>query len=109
MLVLAFALFLAPGNDFGQREHLLIGLALPGVLRAVGRMNGRPAPGGPAVAAGVLAGLGLAIKPRMLLTIYLPGVLLVLSRPNEASLRAMAPSGATFTEIPSRHPGGGEP
>jgi hypothetical protein len=67
VLVLAFALFLAPGNDFGQREHLLIALALPWVLLAVGRANGRPAPAGPALAAGVLAGLGLAIKPHFLL------------------------------------------
>lgn len=67
VLVLAFALFLAPGNDFGQREHLLIALALPWVLLAVGRASGRPAPAGPALAAGVLAGLGLAIKPHFLL------------------------------------------
>ena len=67
VLVLAFALFLAPGNDFGQREHLLIALALPWVLLAVGRVSGRPAPAGPALAAGVLAGLGLAIKPHFLL------------------------------------------
>ena len=67
VLVLAFALFLAPGNDFGQREHLLVGLALPWVLLAVGRASGRPAPAGPALAAGVLAGLGLAIKPHFLL------------------------------------------
>ena len=67
MLVLAFALFLAPGNDFGQREHLLVALALPYVLLAVGRTLGRRAPRGPALAAGVLAGIGLAIKPHFLL------------------------------------------
>ena len=67
VLVLAFALFLAPGNDFGQREHLLVGLALPWVLLVVARVSGRPAAAGPALAAGVLAGLGLAIKPHFLL------------------------------------------
>ena len=67
VLVLAFALFLAVGNDFGQREHLLVALALPYVLLAVGRVGGRAAPVGPAVAAGVLAGVGLAIKPHFLL------------------------------------------
>jgi hypothetical protein len=67
LLVLAFALFLEPGNDFGQREHLLVALALPYVLLAVGRALGRPAARGPALAAGVLAGVGLAIKPHFLL------------------------------------------
>jgi len=67
VLVLAFALFLAPGNDFGQREHLLIGLALPYVLLAAARLSGRPAPAGPALATGALAGLGLALKPHFLL------------------------------------------
>ena len=67
VLVLAFALFVAVGNDFGQREHLLVALALPYVLLAVGRVGGRAAPAGPALAAGVLAGVGLAIKPHFLL------------------------------------------
>jgi len=67
VLVLAFALFLAPGNDFGQREQLLIGLALPYVLLAAARLSGRPAPAGPALATGALAGLGLALKPHFLL------------------------------------------
>jgi len=67
VLVLAFALFLAVGNDFGQREHLLVALALPYVLLAVGRVGGRAAPARPAVAAGVLAGIGLALKPHFLL------------------------------------------
>jgi hypothetical protein len=67
VLVLAFALFLAPGDNFGQREHLLVALALPYVLLAVGRAGGRAAPAGPAVAAGVLAGIGLALKPHFLI------------------------------------------
>jgi hypothetical protein len=67
VLVLAFALFLAAGDDFGQREHLLVALALPYVLLAAGRAAGRPAPAGPALAAGVLAGIGLALKPHFLL------------------------------------------
>jgi hypothetical protein len=67
VLVLAFALFLVVGNDFGQREHLLVALALPYVLLVVGRVGGRAAPVGPALAAGLFAGIGLAIKPHFLL------------------------------------------
>jgi len=67
VLVLAFALFLAVGNDFGQREHLLVALALPYVLLTAGRVGGRAAPARPAVAAGLLAGAGLALKPHFLL------------------------------------------
>lgn len=68
MLVLAFALFLAAGDDFGQREHLLTALALPWLLLAARRIAGGPAPPvGAALAAGVLAGIGLALKPQFLL------------------------------------------
>jgi hypothetical protein len=67
VLVLAFALFVLPGDSFGQREHLLVALALPYVLLAAGRVAGRPAPRGPSIAIGALAGLGLAIKPHFLL------------------------------------------
>ena len=67
ILLLAFALFLAPGNDFGQREHLLVALALPYVFLAVARADGRPAAAGPAFVAGLLAGIGLALKPHFLL------------------------------------------
>ncbi len=66
-LVLAFALFLAAGDDFGQREHLLTALALPWLLLAAERLAGRPAPVGAGLAAGVLAGIGLALKPQFLL------------------------------------------
>ena len=67
VLVLAFALFVAAGDSFGQREHLLVAMALPFVLLTAGRMDGRPAPRGPAIAAGVLAGVGLALKPHFVL------------------------------------------
>ena len=67
VLVLAFALFPAAADSFGQREHLLIALALPYILLAGGRADGRPVPAGPAGAAGVLAGVGLALKPHFLL------------------------------------------
>jgi hypothetical protein len=66
-LILAFALFLAPGNDFGQREHLLVAFSSPYLLLAAGRIAGRPAAAGEGFLAGALAGLGLALKPHFLL------------------------------------------
>lgn len=67
VLVLAFALLLLAGDNFGQREHLLVALTLPYLLLAAGRANGRTAPAPAAIAAGVLAGIGLALKPQFLL------------------------------------------
>jgi len=67
VLVVALALFPVAGNNFGQREHLLIALALPYVLLAGGRADGRRVPTGPAWGTGVLAGAGLALKPHFLL------------------------------------------
>jgi hypothetical protein len=66
-LILAFALFLAPGNDFGQREHLLVAFSLPYLLLAAGRILGQPAAAAEGFLAGALAGLGLALKPHFLL------------------------------------------
>lgn len=55
-----------PGVDFGQREHLLfwlvIPLALVGYLRIVGR---EPSPW-LAVSSGLVAGVGIALKPHFL-------------------------------------------
>lgn len=67
VLVLAFALFLAAGDDFGQREHLLVALTAPYLVLAAGRANGTTVPAGAAWAAGIVGGLGLALKPQFLL------------------------------------------
>lgn len=94
VLLIAFALFLAPGGDFGEREHLLVALALPYVLLAVSRANGRPAATGPAFAAGLLAGMGLALKPHFLLVwVVIEGYAawrLRASRPSHEALGAVA-------------------
>ena len=94
VLLVAFALFLAPGNDFGQREHLLVGLALPYIFLAVARANGRPAAAVPAFAAGILAGIGLALKPHFLLVwVAVEGYAawrLVARRPSHEAIGAVA-------------------
>ncbi|HEX3348123.1 MAG TPA: hypothetical protein VHS58_08490 [Acetobacteraceae bacterium] len=60
-------LLLIPGVEFGQREHLLIAAALP-YLAVVARELADDTPGdATAIAAGVVAALGCALKPRYVL------------------------------------------
>ena len=62
-----FVLFDLPGQDFGEREHLLLLLALPYLLLAAARAVGREIPASHAVAIGLLAAAGLLIKPHFVL------------------------------------------
>ncbi|MEO6058078.1 MAG: hypothetical protein ABIQ49_14720 [Gemmatimonadales bacterium] len=62
-----FVLFLMPGIDFGQREHLLFAWILPYVFVCMGRAAGRPAGRFAALAAGALAGVAIALKPQFVL------------------------------------------
>jgi hypothetical protein len=64
------ALLILPAADLGQREHLLVAAFLPylalfaGSLDGKGVLEGRRASIVAALVAGVLAGLGCALKPR---------------------------------------------
>ena len=64
---LAVGLFLLPGPDFGQREQVAIALVLPWVLAVSARAEGHPLPATGGWAAGLAAGLGLALKPHFAL------------------------------------------
>jgi hypothetical protein len=66
LVLLAFVLFPVSAQDFGQREHLLLGLTLPYLLTAAGRAAGRDPSRRQAVAIGVLAGIAFALKPYFL-------------------------------------------
>ncbi|HBK07481.1 MAG TPA: hypothetical protein DDZ81_16795 [Acetobacteraceae bacterium] len=57
-------LLLVPAGDLGQREHLLVGAMLPYLVLFAREMDGGRPSFGAAVAAGILAGLGCALKPR---------------------------------------------
>ncbi|UCC73373.1 MAG: hypothetical protein JSV86_02060 [Gemmatimonadota bacterium] len=48
---------------FGQREHMAITLVLPYLFAAAGRAEGKELPTGIAVVIGVLAGVGVGLKP----------------------------------------------
>ena len=67
LTVAFFVLVVLPAADFGQREPMMITLAMPYFALAVLRASGRPCPVGFAVLIGGLAALGFAIKPHFLL------------------------------------------
>lgn len=62
-LLLLACWVLAPGFEYGQRDHLTIVLATPYLLAAGRRLAGLATPRPTRALAGVLAALGIALKP----------------------------------------------
>jgi hypothetical protein len=58
------ALLILPAADLGQREHLLVAAFLPYLVLFARTLEGKPVPWMASLVAGVLAGLGCALKPR---------------------------------------------
>jgi hypothetical protein len=58
-----FGMAILPEYHFGQREHLAAAMTLPYVLLAITRAHRAPAALSLALAAGLLAGIGIGIKP----------------------------------------------
>jgi hypothetical protein len=67
VLLLAFTLFNLVGQDFGEREHLILVLLVPYLLLAAGRATGREIPMVEALLIGLLAGSAFAFKPHFVL------------------------------------------
>ncbi|HUF36793.1 MAG TPA: hypothetical protein VMN37_12635 [Gemmatimonadales bacterium] len=63
LLLLLFAMLPLAREDFGEREHLMLALAMPYVLLAAARLGRVEPPGSVAAAAGLAAGVGIALKP----------------------------------------------
>jgi hypothetical protein len=61
--VVTVALWLLPGGDFGQREHLMVALMCPYAGVLVRRIEDDSPPRWQVVVAGILAGLGICFKP----------------------------------------------
>jgi hypothetical protein len=57
-------LLVVPAGDLGQREHLLVAAILPYLALFARSLGGEAPPRRDALIAGVLAGLGCALKPR---------------------------------------------
>jgi hypothetical protein len=58
-----FALLAYPGDEFGQREHLLAILSLPYLVLAAARGDGKGGGRGTAIGIALLAFIGFALKP----------------------------------------------
>lgn len=67
LLVSLFALLPLVGYDFGEREHLLFALVLPYLMLVAGRAAGVPMRGSTPWIVGIMAGLGIVLKPHFLL------------------------------------------
>jgi len=67
VLLLAFAVFMLPRIDFGQREHFVLALLLPYVLVAAGRHLGRTPGALEAAIIGFMAGAAVGLKPHFVL------------------------------------------
>jgi hypothetical protein len=62
--VLGCVLLIVPGSDLGQREHLLLAAFLPYLIVFARTLEGNPPSVLVSLAAGVVAGLGCALKPQ---------------------------------------------
>jgi hypothetical protein len=63
LLALTIALFPLAGEDFGEREHLVLALLLPYLVILAARMSGREPARVDALGVGALGGVALALKP----------------------------------------------
>jgi hypothetical protein len=63
--------FVIPGAEFGQREHLLLALLSPYLALLAVRLHGEKCSVQTAFIAGILCGLGLALKPQYLLAVLI--------------------------------------
>jgi hypothetical protein len=67
VLLLTFVLFPLAGQDFGEREHVVLALLVPYLLLTTARRLGRDIAQVQALAIGLLAGFAFSLKPHFLL------------------------------------------
>ena len=89
--MLMFALIVFPSEMFAQREHLMAIAAIPYLMQAAARLDGKRVGGGLSFAIAVIAALGFALKPHFLIVpLAVEGYLLV-ARGLRASLLHWVP------------------
>lgn len=94
--VIGVILLILPGVEFGQREHLLAAAVLPYLALFVRAIHGEDKPRGQGVGAGVLAGLGCALKPTYILCIVLVEAIAFARGHRRFRLAPAAAAGATL-------------
>lgn len=62
--VIGSVLLVVPAGDLGQREHLLVAAMLPYLVLFAGALDGRRPHWTTSIAAGLIAGIGCALKPQ---------------------------------------------
>ncbi len=72
--VIGTLLLLVPGVEFGQREHLMAASVLPFIATMAIWLHGGEVPRKQGIAAGIIAGLGCALKPTYALAFVLPEI-----------------------------------
>ena len=94
-LAAVFAFFLACYRDFGQREYLALGLALPYLTLVAARLSGTRPGLREALLAGAVAAVGLALKPYFLaVPVVVELVAMAVARRPGFALRAEVGAGA---------------
>lgn len=96
MLTMGLALLVLPGPDFGQRDHVTAILVLPYVCLAASRLGAGAVSKRLAVLTGVLAGIGIGIKPHFAL---LPIGLLLLSAYRFGPRRLLDPENLAIAAV----------
>lgn len=84
-------LLIYPAHSFGQREHLLFGLALPYLAAAARRVEGAPPDHATSVLATLVLGIGFCLKPHFVLVPAAVELYLLARRGWRASLADPAP------------------
>lgn len=80
ILGLAFCYLILPAYEFGQREHVMLMLVMPYLLLVIGRLQAMKPSLLLSMGAGVMAGIGFAIKPYFLATLVLVELFYLLKR-----------------------------
>lgn len=88
-----------PRADYGQREHLLVVLLTPYVFTAARELSGRPLAPAVGIMVGVIAGVGVALKPYFAAIPLCIELMLIVRRRDLVSLQRGEPWALALVQI----------